>query len=100
MVIRDTVDDGHRDCIEKHDVNSENRDESKFTEFPERSDGSKFPKSHHEHRDGSKVVTKIEMGEQNSDGRRDELVDGSENGAREHERIHGEVSDESKVETR
>ena len=32
MAVRGTVDDGHCDCIEKHDVTSEHRDESKFTE--------------------------------------------------------------------
>ena len=96
MAVRDTVDDGQCDCIEKHDVSSENRDESKFTEFPEhrdesrsqkshqeRRDGSQLKKSHHEHRDGSKfwkshhkrrdgskfgkMVAKIAMGEQDSD---------------------------------
>ena len=42
MAVQDTVDDGSCDCIEKHDVISEHRDESKNQ------------KSHHEHRDGSK----------------------------------------------
>ena len=32
MAVRDTVDDGHCDCTEKHDVSSEHRDESKFTQ--------------------------------------------------------------------
>ena len=40
MAVRDTVEGGHRDCIERHDVSSEHRHESKFTEFPEHRDGS------------------------------------------------------------
>ena len=83
MAGRDTVGDGHCDCIEKHDVSSENRDESEFTEFPERRDEFKvrkvitnietdqnsgkssrtsrrvkFRKSHHEHRDKSQFKKK------------------------------------------
>ena len=54
MAVRDTVEDGHCDCKEKHDVSSEHRDESKFTEFAEHRDGSKL----------GKVVTKIEMDEE------------------------------------
>ena len=54
LAVRDTVDDGHCDCIEKADVSLEHRDESNFTELPEHRDESKFKKSHHEHRDGSK----------------------------------------------
>ena len=79
MAVRDTVGDGHCDYMEKHDVNSEHRDESEFTEFPERRHefkvrkvitnietdqnsgkshhehrhGLKYKKSHHEHREGS-----------------------------------------------
>ena len=72
MAVRDTVDDGLCDGIEKHDVSSEHRDESKVHRIPrtsrrmkiheefchEHRDGSKLKKSHHEHRDG------IEMDEQ------------------------------------
>ena len=53
MVVRDTVDDGHCDCIEMHDVRSEHRDESKFTDFPEHRDESKF----------RKVIKSIETGQ-------------------------------------
>ena len=70
MAVRDTVENGHCDCFEKHDVSSEHRDKLKFTEFPERRDESKLRrviknsetdqnsrKEHrdrfHEHRDGS-----------------------------------------------
>ena len=38
--VRDTVDDGHCDCIERHELRAEHRDESKFTEFPEHRDES------------------------------------------------------------
>ena len=54
MAVQDTLNDGHCDCTEKHDVISEYSEESKFQEFPEYGDGSKFWKSQHEHRDGSK----------------------------------------------
>ena len=67
MAVRDIVEDGHCDCTEKHDVSSEHRDESKLTEVPVHPDESKIQKNHHELRDGSKfgkVVTKVEMGEQ------------------------------------
>ena len=93
MAVRDVVEDGHCDCIEKHDGGSEHRDESLLKEVPEHPDesnsrkshqehrdGSTFTKIHQEHRDGSKIkkchhvrrdgskfgkeVTKIEMGEQ------------------------------------
>ena len=47
LAVRDTVDDGHCDCIEKADVSSEHRDESNFTELPAHRDQSKFKKSHH-----------------------------------------------------
>ena len=47
LAVRDTVDDGHCDCIEKADVSSEHRDESNFTELPAYRDQSKFKKSHH-----------------------------------------------------
>ena len=123
MAVRDTVDGGHCDCIEKHDVSSEHRDESKFTEFPKHRDESKFTefpkhrdeskfkKSHHEHRDGSKfgqVFTKIEMGEQDSDGRqksrheriRAERVDGSKIAARNTQRIRHELADGSTIKAR
>ena len=36
--VRDTVDDGHCDCIERHELSSEHRDESKLTEFAEHRD--------------------------------------------------------------
>ena len=74
MAVGDTVDDGHCDCIEKHDVSSEHRDESKLTYFPEHRDESNFKKSHHEHGDGSKfgkAVTKIEVDEQDRIGNQD-----------------------------
>ena len=55
MAVRDTVDDGHCDCIEKHDVSSEHRDESKFTKVIKNIEtDQKITKSHQEHRDGSK----------------------------------------------
>ena len=34
MAVRDTVEDGHCNRIEKQDVSSEHRSEVKFTEFP------------------------------------------------------------------
>ena len=58
MAVRDVVEDGHCDCIEKHDGSSEHRDESNLTEVPEHPDESKFTKIHQERRDGSKF-TKI-----------------------------------------
>ena len=42
MAVRDTVDDGHCDCIEKHDVSSEQCGETKFTEFQELCDEIKI----------------------------------------------------------
>ena len=52
MAVQDTV-DGHCDCIDKHDVISEHREESKFQEFPEHRDESKK----------RKVITNIETGQ-------------------------------------
>ena len=42
MAVRDTVDDGHCDCTEKHDVSSEHCGESKITEFQELCDEIKI----------------------------------------------------------
>ena len=159
MAVRDTVDDGHFDCFEKHDVSSEHRDESKFTEFPEHRDESKIRKviaNIETDQNARKVIANIDTGQnsekwsrrsrwmnrteiedknqdmsvfvqkeltdqklqqeilkkivmnlmdQNFGARktariRDELSDGSKIGAGEHERIHGKVSDRSRVETR
>ena len=53
MAVRDTVENGHCDCSEKHDVRTEHRDELKFTEFPERRDESKL----------RRVIKNIETGQ-------------------------------------
>ena len=42
MAVRDMVEDGHFDCIEKHDVSSEHHHESKLTEVPELRNESKL----------------------------------------------------------
>ena len=67
MAFRDIVEDAHCDCIEKHDVSSEHRDQSKFTEFPEHRDAStfrqKFVKSIDTGENSRKVITKIETGQ-------------------------------------
>ena len=51
MTVRNTVDEEHCDGIEKHDVSSDHRDKSKFTEFPEHRDESNF----------RRVIKNIEM---------------------------------------
>ena len=64
--VRDTVEDAHRDCIEKHDVSSEHRDQSKFTELQEHRDASTFRKvvkSIDTGENSRKVITKIETGQ-------------------------------------
>ena len=67
------VEDGDCDCIEKHDVRSEHRDESKFRNVIKNIEtDQKFKKRYHEHGDGSKfgkVVTRIEMDEQDRNRR-------------------------------
>ena len=42
MAVRDTVDDGHCDHIEKHDASPEDRDVSKVTKFPGHRNESKL----------------------------------------------------------
>ena len=66
MAGRDTVGDGHCDCIEKHDVSSEHRDESEFPEFPERRDEFKVRKvitNMETDQNSGKVFTNIETGQ-------------------------------------
>ena len=70
MAVRDIVEDDHCHRTEKHDVNSEHK--------ALRSSGIA----------------------RNTHRIRDELADGSKIRAGEHEIIHGEVSEGSKVETR
>ena len=76
MAVRDTVEDGYCDCIEKHDVSSEHRNESKLKEFPEQRDreviknietdqhSRKVIKSIETGQNSRKVITKIEKDEQ------------------------------------
>ena len=53
MAVRDTVEDGRCNCIEKHDVSSDDRNESKLTEIPEQREESKF----------RKMITHLETGQ-------------------------------------
>ena len=46
VTVQDTVDDGHCDCIQKHDVISQHRDESKLEQSQEHRDESKFQEYH------------------------------------------------------
>ena len=73
MSVRDTVDDGHCGCIEKHDVSSEHRDESKLRKVMKNietgQNSRKVITKIVTGQKSRKVVTKIEMDEQDRNRR-------------------------------
>ena len=106
VAVRDTVDDGHCDCFEKHDVSSEHRDESKFTEFPEHRDESKIRKvitNIETNQNARKVIANIDTGQNSKKwSRRPRWMNriGIEDKKSRHECIGAERVDGSKIAAR